>query len=168
MQRMAVAGLALALIAAACGGSSEPATPIPTPALEDGKFFAFVTVGEDEAGVTTLGVDLATMLSGEAARKAAVEDGVIAEGEDLPNDFYIDNDEKAYELLQVSDTSEISVISGNDTTRMVKIDLDDLEALFDGTYGGEPVYGIVANQPIAMDVVISQGKISSLAAVYLP
>jgi hypothetical protein len=143
--------------------SIAEAQPIP-----DGTWFAFVTVGEDESGAITLGVDLADMLSGEEARVAAVEDGEISEGEDLPNDFYIDNDEEVLELFHVSDDAQFALISGTDTSERVVVDAQVLADLYEGTYEGEPIYSIPPGTPIAMDVTITDGLVSGAEAVYLP
>ena len=42
-------------------------------------------------GVRYLSIDYAEMFSGEEAKQAAIEDGVIKPGEDLDNDYYIRN-----------------------------------------------------------------------------
>ena len=60
--------LALALLAVACDPHTSVSDPEPVPALPDGEMFAMVTIGSDETGATTLGVDVAEMLSGEEAR----------------------------------------------------------------------------------------------------
>lgn len=127
-----------------------------------------VTVGEDESGSMTLGVDVAEMLSGQEAHDAAVEDGVIGEDEDLPNDFYIDNPEIVYELLHFNDEPEILVLSGNDPGQNLVIEPSQLEELYQGTYAGEPVYGVVPGDPIAMNVSVLDGEITRTAMVYLP
>jgi hypothetical protein len=44
-----------------------------------------------KAGVRYLSIDYAEMLSGDAAKQAAIEDGLIKPGEDLDNDYYIRN-----------------------------------------------------------------------------
>lgn len=160
--------LALAFVFAACGADTTVSDPEPVAALPDGKVFAMVTVGSDETGATTLGVDVAEMLSGEEAREAAVEDGVISEGEDLPNDFYIENDEHVLELLPFSDDPSIVVISGNDTSQLIEIDVDMLSQLWNGDYNGEPIYGIVPSVPIPMEVTVADDFITSLEMVYLP
>ncbi len=154
---------------AACAASADPGEgPEPTPAIADGDWFAWVTVGEDESGAMTIGVDLAEMLTGQAARDAAVQDGVINGDEDLPNDFYIDNPESVYELLPLADEPEILVLSGKDPSESVLIEPAQLGELYDGTYKGEPVYGIVPGEPIAMNVSVLDGEITKTAMVYLP
>jgi hypothetical protein len=116
----------------------------------------------------TLGVDLAEMLTGEEAKSAAVEDGLIAEGEDLPNDFYIDNEEQGLELLRVGEDAQFALISGSDTSVQVLVDAPTLAEVYEGTYTGEPLYGVPSGTPIAMEVTITDGLVSSGEAVYLP
>lgn len=154
------------------GGSTTTTTAdSPTTVVQpiaDGTWFAFVTVGEDETGEVTLGVDLAEMLSGEQAREAAIEDGVISEGEDLPNDFYIDNDDQVLELIHIADDAQFLLISGDDTSDRVALDSDLLAQVWEGTYDGGPIYGVSPSTPIAMDVTITDGLVSGAEAVYLP
>lgn len=149
-------------------GEDEPQPPDVVAPIADGEWFAMVTVGTDEAGAVTLGVDLAEMLGGEEARLAAVEDGVIEEGEDLPNDFYIRNPEVVYELMHFSDAPRVEVISAVDPGSTLSISPDDLLAIYSGERVDDSVYGIVAGQPIAMDLTIRDGAIAQAAAVYLP
>ena len=58
-------------------GTPEPGSAVP--AIADGDWFGFVTVGRDESDAITLGVDLAEMLTGQKAHDAAVEAGVITD-----------------------------------------------------------------------------------------
>lgn len=148
--------------------------PIPVtetviaPAIPDGDWFALVSVGEDEIGEVTLAVDLAEMLSGQAARDAAVAAGVISEGEDLPNDFFIHNPEPVVEVAYLDDQADITVLSGEDVGKDLVIDANQLAALYQGEYVGPPVYGIIAGQPIAMELTIRHGLVTRAGAVYLP
>lgn len=41
-------------------------------------------------------------------------------------------------------------------------------AIYDGSYAGTPVYGVVPHEPMAMDVTVVDGVITRLAVVYLP
>lgn len=145
-------------------------TPEPTPAaaIPDGDWFGLVTVGRDESGTITLGVDLAKMLNGHAAHDAAVKAGVIGEDEDLPNDFFIENPESVMELMHLADGALISVISASDVSQELAVDAEDLEALYEGTYMGSDVYGIVPGQPIVMNLSVRGGLITEMSAVYLP
>ena len=175
---LVAAALAVAGLLAGCSGTTDQGTtttqpPPPTQPpgeqpLPDGEYFAYVTVGEDETGEIILGVDLAEMLTGEEARLAAIEAGVIEEGEDVPNDFFIDNPEVVMELVHLADDVEIMVISGTDTSQVITIDAAQLESLYEGTYSGEAVYGIIAGLPIAMELVVEGGVVTEAHAVYLP
>lgn len=146
-------------------GSPEPVVEAP---IADGDWFAFVTVGEDETGAITLGVDLAEMLTGQEAHDAAVEAGVISPDEDLPNDFFIKNDAVVLESMHLSDSAVIEVISADDTSTHIDVTPQQLAALFNGTYVGGEVYGVAVGEPIPMDVTIEDGEVTSAVAVYLP
>ena len=152
-------------------GSDEPAAPEPTtptaPSPADGEWFGFVSVTRDgEQFVLTF--DRAEMLSGEEARLAAVEAGVIAPDEQLPNDFFIDNPEERFDEVPVATDAEFFVIDGRDLAVEIVTDLEGLESLLSGEYDGPPVYGIAPGMPIAMNVEISGGALTSAHAVYLP
>lgn len=166
-----VAGLAVAgatLLGDDDTGATPTTQPLTVQPIADGEWFSFVTVGEDETGAVTLGIDMAEMLDGDEAKAAAVADGVIAPGEDLPNDFYISNPEEVLELLHVSDDARFTMLSGADPGEKIVVDAPVLASLYNGTYTGEPVYGVVAGTPIAMDVTVNDGLVTGASAVYLP
>jgi hypothetical protein len=163
-----VAGLAVAgamLLGDDDTGATPTTQPVTAQPIADGEWFSFVTVGEDETGAITLGVDVAEMLTGDEAKAAAVADGVIAAGEDLPNDFYTSNPEKVLELLHVSG---FTMLSGADPGAKIVVDAQILASLYDGTYTGEPIYGVVPGTPIAMDVTVNDGLVTGASEVYLP
>lgn len=172
--RLSAIAMVAALVVAGCSGTVDGSgdttttTTMVAQPIADGEWFAMVTVGTDESEVMTLGVDLAEMLTGEEARLAAVEDGVIAEDEDLANDFYIDNDETVVELLEVTGDVRFVLISGSDTSEQIAVDADAMARLWDGSYEGDPIYGIVPGIPIAMNVTVTDGLVSRAEAVYLP
>lgn len=177
MAVLAVVGVGLGVIALLLpvrtdtGSGPDPTIvtePPVVPAIPDGEWFGLVTVGEDEVGAVTLGVDLAEMLTGQAAHDAAVEAGVIAEGEDLPNDFFIDNPESVLELMHLDDSAAITVLSGVNVANSLLIDAEQLVDLFEGDYVGPPVYGVLAGHPIAMNLVVTDGVVTSASAIYLP
>ncbi len=170
---MLVSITALLLIAgcAGSGGGREHTTTTTTTVvgpIADGEWFALVTVGSDEAGEVTLGVDRAEMLGGEEARQAAIADGVISADEDLPNDFYIDNDEMVLELVHLADDARFVMISGTDIEERITVDADTFVELWEGTYEGDPIYGVAPGVPIAMNVTITDGLVSEAESVYLP
>lgn len=148
-------------------------TPQPTPTTQalvpelDGEWFAWVTVGTLD-GTNVLGVDIAEMLSGEKARQAAIEDGVIDHDDDLPNDFYIDNDATIIELVGVAQGARFTLLSAQAPGDTVEVGLPELIAVYDGTYTDNFIYGVVPGQPIAMNLVVEDGVVTTGAAVYLP
>ena len=165
-----------ALLLAACSDGGEggdttttaaPAssTTADTPAMEDGVWFAFVQVGGDEG---VLGVDPAQMLTGEEARLAAVDAGVIGEGEDLPNDFFILNEAEAFESVPIGDGAEFVLISGDDTSQQVIVDASTFAQIYSSGTHDQPVYGIPGGVPIVMNVTIEDGMVTGAEAVYLP
>lgn len=167
-----VGGVALGIISiipvrVVSDGAGDP-VPTEIAAIADGDWFAFVSVGEDETGAVVLGIDLAEMLTGEPARLAAVEAGVIAEGEDLPNDFFIDNPETVYELVPPADDVRIVLIPADDTAGQLVTDAAGIAAVYDGTWTGSDVYGVVPGTPIAMEITIEDGRVTEASAVYLP
>jgi len=76
---------------------SPPTTDSPYPLetrLSNGHFRGLVYITSMEGilgGYRSVDVDYLEMLTGEEAKAAAVEDGAISPGEDLPNDYYIRN-----------------------------------------------------------------------------
>jgi hypothetical protein len=151
-------------------GGTPPSTvdePAPTADLPDGKWFGFVTVNGDN-GPTVVTIDIAKILSGEEARKAAVDAGVIEEGEDLPNDFFIDDPDDEIEVLTLADDAVIRVLSATTPETYLTIDAPTLESLFNGSYSGEPVYGMSPDVPAPMEITVEDGLVTIIESVYLP
>lgn len=82
--------------------SPPPTTTAPEEVLF-GELVAFV--GEDGSVTVTIGLE--EMLSGDEAVAAAREDGVIGDGEDLPNDYYIRNLDEELTLPVSPDVSVV-------------------------------------------------------------
>lgn len=147
--------------------TAPPATEEPAASLSDGEWFGFVTIDGDN-GSTVVTIDLAEILTGEEARKAAVDAGVIEEGEDVPNDFFIFDPEDDVEILTLADGAVIEVLSGTSPETYLTIDADTLESLFNGSYSGEPVYGISPDMPAPMNITVEDGFVTIIESVYLP
>lgn len=152
-------------------GQSPPPTVVeeapPAADLADGRWFGFITVN-GENGPTVVTIDLAEILTGEEARKAAVNAGVIEEGEDLPNDFFIHDPDDEIEILTLADAPVIKVLSATTPERFLSIDATTLESLFNGSYTGEPVYGITPDLKAPMNITVEDGFITIIESVYLP
>ena len=95
-------GLALAIVlaavAAGCGGGS--------PAIRDGLHFGFVV----HRGHSTIEFDEAQFLRGEAAQKAAEQDGEVAPGEPVSNDYYIRDLDRRTTTLRVATGVQVTVV----------------------------------------------------------
>jgi hypothetical protein len=146
---------------------STEAPPTEAP-LPDGHYFAWVTIGEDEAGAVTLGIDLADLLTGEKAREAAIDAGVIDQDEDVPNDVFIVNPVSVLELVHVADGATFEMISGDEPGAVVAVGAEDLISISDGWHGKTLLYGVAEGEPIAMNVTIADGVVAEGAAVILP
>lgn len=79
--------------------------------------------------------DPALILSGEAANRAAAEDGVVSPGEPVPNDNYtVDESPRAYTYL-VADDVKVTVLvrTSPDKWGPTRVELVDLLKILDGT-----------------------------------
>jgi hypothetical protein len=72
------------------------------------KAMGFVDAVWEDGGVRHLSIDYAEFLTGEEANAAAVEAGVIAPGEDVPNDYFIRNASSQLREFVVSDSVAIT------------------------------------------------------------
>jgi hypothetical protein len=110
--------LALALVAAGCGGGGdENASPEPTqtstlrappPAPAPAEHFGYIRSVSTAGPVATLAFDEAQFLTGADAQKAAEDDGVVAPGEPVPNDYYIRNPDKTTRTLRIANDARIT------------------------------------------------------------
>jgi hypothetical protein len=112
--------LSLALVAAGCGGGGEErAAPEPTqtqtstqtpppPGQSAAEHFGYIRSVSTAGPTATLAFDEAQFLTGGAAQKAAEEDGVVAPGETVPNDYYIRNREKTTQTLRIANDAKIT------------------------------------------------------------
>jgi hypothetical protein len=110
--------LSLALVAAGCGGGgAEKAAPEPThtstqPATPPGpsptEHFGYIRSVSTAGPAATLAFDEAEFLTGDAAQKAAEQDGVVAPGETVPNDYYIRNRDQTTQTLRIANDAKIT------------------------------------------------------------
>jgi hypothetical protein len=112
--------LSLALVAAGCGGGGdEKAAPQstqtqtstqtpPPPGQSPAEHFGYISSVSTAGPTATLAFDEALFLTGDAAQKAAEEDGVVAPGETVPNDYYIRNLEKTTQTLRIANDAKIT------------------------------------------------------------
>ena len=110
--------LSLALVAAGCGGGGadkaapEPTQtstqPAPTPGPSPAEQFGYIRSVSTAGPAATLAFDEAEFLTGDAAQKAAEEDGVVAPGETVPNDYYIRNRDQTTQTLRIANDAKIT------------------------------------------------------------
>jgi hypothetical protein len=106
--------LSLAVVAAGCGGEDEAAPELTQtqtstqPAPPPGEHFGYIRSVSTAGPAATLAVDEAQFLTGDAAQKAAEEDGVLAPGEPVPNDYYIRNPDKTTRTLRIANDAKIT------------------------------------------------------------
>jgi hypothetical protein len=164
----------LVLVPAACGGggsattttrvdTTTSSTVAVTTAPEIGQFAFVRAIDESE-----IRFDPATMLTGEEAVEAARADGVLAEGEDLPNDFYISNPDTE-ETVATLDPGGTYVLVGFDRYNALidrQLSLDDLIAVLNGV-NNEAFYGIIPGD-VPMNLTLVGGTVVSARQQYLP
>jgi hypothetical protein len=63
------------------------------------RYFGFIP--HVDAAARTISFDRAELLTGKAAQRAAEEDGAVARGEPVPNDYYIRDPDKSTRVLKV-------------------------------------------------------------------
>lgn len=89
------------------GGETPSGDDVP-----DGVSFGYVK--QVDVDNVTITIDIAQLLTGDAANKAAIEDGVITGiGDDatVPNDYYVRNENTKLRTAPVADPVEITVLS---------------------------------------------------------
>jgi hypothetical protein len=166
------AGLALAL--AACVSTGGPSTtagvpsatattgvPVTVPAVEQ---FAFVR-SIDESQIR---YDPATMLTGEEATAAARAEGVLGEGETLPNDYYISNPDEA-EIAAGLDSGGNYILIGFDANGALadrQLSAEEFVGALNSP-GVEEFYGIIPGE-VPMILTLQDGTVVGARQQYLP
>jgi len=82
---------------------AKTGTSSPARLSGDGCYFGYIRAAEAKSQPSTISFDVAqTFGGGEAASRAAAEDGVIPPGESVPNDHYERNPDKGVRALEVA------------------------------------------------------------------
>jgi hypothetical protein len=120
-------------------GTTDSTVPVITgpqgDVLEDGRHFALVRTlapgGAAAAG--SMELDLAQWFDGDAADVAAAEDGVIAPGQQIENDYYIRNVSDRLRAMPVAGDAATRVVDWDNCCELVPSTVDALAARgFDG------------------------------------
>lgn len=161
---LVVAAFALAAFAVMAPDRSGDAAD-PGVVLPDGRSFAFLT-GLDAEG---LDVDQASLLTGAEAVAAAIEDGALAEGEDLPYGFYIRNESDASAGVKIAADATYTVLmfDGAGSLAETEIDHAELLALYEDESASQKVYGFIP-EAFPVELTVADGVITGFEQVYLP
>ena len=124
--------------------------------LEDGRHFVLIRSITPAAAGASMDLDLAQWFSADAADAAAAEDGVIAAGEQVENDFYIRN---------VSDRVRVMPVAGDAATQVV--DWANCCELVPSTVDALAARGFAENHD-AFWVDVSAGSVVRLDEQYRP
>ena len=170
--------LVLVVVLSGCGGGSEEsgagggatattAAPAPTPTaaapattepavLADGRHPVYIKTVD--ASGQTITFDLIQFFMGDAATKAAAEDG---EESPPPNDYYIRNVNPRLRTLPVRPGAPITVNvlaagSTGSATKDVSVTLDELAGYFPNS-GTSPFW-----------ITVDQGQVTKIAQQFLP
>ena len=101
----------LLLVVAGCGGygdDSPDASATTTPKPQPAERFGYIRSVSRAGPTATLAFDGAEFLTGEEAQRVAEDDGKVAAGDPLPNDYYARNPDKSTETLRVAADAEIT------------------------------------------------------------
>ena len=109
----------MALVLVGCGSYGDDDTPeasgtttrsgTTTQKKEGpGEQFGYIRSVSTAGPAATLAFDEAEFLTGEEAQRAAEEDGVVAPGEPVPNDYYIRNPDKSTRTLRIATDAKIT------------------------------------------------------------
>ena len=89
--------------------SSESAVPGDEPGKQSSKEFGYIKKVTEKSGKDFLVIDYAQWLTDKAASKAATEDGFIARGQEVENDYYIRNNNPKLRTFEIDPSVKITM-----------------------------------------------------------
>jgi hypothetical protein len=105
-------------------------TPSATPLLPDGRHFGRINeIAIGDSG-TELVFNLQQFLMGEEARQAAIADGVLKPGEELPNDYYIRDQNPKLRNMPLADDAKIRIVNWENCCDLIDGERDPWLAAF--------------------------------------
>jgi hypothetical protein len=91
----------------------EPAAP-PLSTEPDGRYFGYIK-SIAFGSRSTITVDFAEFLIGDQAQKAAEEAGAVAEGDPVPNDYFVSNVNPRLRTLRLDPEVAVEIETGGST-----------------------------------------------------
>jgi hypothetical protein len=138
-------------------------TPSASPALADGRSYGYIK--SVDATNKELVFDLAQFFSGDAANKAAQEDGVIGPGESVDNDYYIRNVNPKLRIIPIAPTVIIEIIQwSNCCEHTLKPTLTTFAKAFPGPGPTDDFHGLDSSYWLT----VKNGAIVKIEEQYLP
>jgi hypothetical protein len=134
MRSLVLAALAVAVLAqpaavTGSSGSGEKQPVLYAPPAERVLYGHLKTLTR-KGTAYELRVDLAEWLGGMTANRAAAEDGIVAPGEPVPNDYYIVDDDHRLFTYRVPATTPVTVVTRG--ARSTRISVAELAAIVKG------------------------------------
>ena len=148
--------------------TTAPATTT-VPAAET--VFGWLRSFEDTGGTTTVGVDPAEMLTGEAAVTTARQDGEIGQDEDLPNDFYIRNPDESATEFTVSPDVVVTLqacYQGGDCVVTEQVDLATWSVLLGAEENPGLEWDWYGAGSLPYEFTVTNETVTEIREVYLP
>ena len=130
-------------------------------ALEDGEHFGYIRA----LNGVEMNFDEAEFLTGDEANQAAIEDGFIEEGDTVPNDYYIRNEEKTVARLRISRDVTI-LVETSSMDGMVGPAPADVSWLWCALVSKDPRQAGHAHSPYWIEV--TDGVVTRIEEQYLP
>lgn len=145
--------------------TTAPPTTVPADAaasdqVPDGTNFGYVT--SIDIGGSSVTIDIAELLTGDAAVKAAIEDGALDAGEtSIDNDYYIRNRNPKLRTAPVAPTASVNVLASPGSPDLEGGDLQAL-AVSLTTYVGDE------GPRLPVQIVATGGVITRIDEVFFP
>ena len=142
-------------------GGSDAAS---ADAVPDGTSFGYVTA--INIGGSTVTIDIAELLTGDAAVTAAIEDGALEPGEtSIDNDYYVRNKNPKLRTVTVGPTAPVNVLSSPGSPDLESGSLQKLAEALTAVPVGDPAEG---GPRLPVQIVARGGLISRIDEVFFP
>ncbi|HQF93941.1 MAG TPA: hypothetical protein PLS46_07255 [Microthrixaceae bacterium] len=142
-------------------GGSDAAS---ADAVPDGTSFGYVTA--INIGGSTVTIDIAELLTGDAAVTAAIEDGALEPGEtSIDNDYYVRNKNPKLRTVTVGPTAPVNVLSSPGSPDLESGNLQKLAEALTAVPVGDPAEG---GPRLPVQIVARGGLISRIDEVFFP